>query len=60
MGAPEVLGGEKLTLEETLIRLTARVRPLEQWRVARELRERIRVKFDRERIEEQIPGEHRD
>jgi len=60
MGAPEVLGVEKLTLEETLIRLTARVRPLEQWRVARELRERIRVKFDRERIEEQIPGEHRD
>ena len=38
---PEVQGVESLTREETVIRLVARVRPLEQWRVARELRRRI-------------------
>src|SRR4051812_8702975 len=39
---PEVLGVEAMTREETTIRLIARVRPLEQWRTARELRRRIR------------------
>ena len=38
---PEVQGVESMTREETVIRLVARVRPLEQWRVARELRRRI-------------------
>jgi small-conductance mechanosensitive channel len=46
IGAPEVLGVESLTREETVIRLVARVKPLEQWRVARELRGRIVEKFD--------------
>jgi small conductance mechanosensitive channel len=41
LAAPEVQGVEQLTREETVIRLVARVRPLEQWRVARELRRRI-------------------
>jgi small conductance mechanosensitive channel len=41
LGDPEVQGVERLTREETVIRLVARVRPLEQWRVARELRRRI-------------------
>jgi len=41
LGDPEVQGVEALTREETVIRLVARVRPLEQWRVARELRRRI-------------------
>ena len=36
-----------MTREETVIRLVARVRPLEQWRTARELRRRIRDRLDR-------------
>jgi small-conductance mechanosensitive channel len=42
---PEVQGVERMTLEETVIRLVVRVRPLEQWRVARELRRRIRERL---------------
>jgi hypothetical protein len=38
---PEVLGVESISREETVLRVVARVRPLEQWRVARELRGRI-------------------
>jgi small conductance mechanosensitive channel len=44
---PEVQGVEAMTREETVIRLVARVRPLEQWRTARELRRRIRERLDR-------------
>jgi small conductance mechanosensitive channel len=44
--APEVLGVESITREETVIRLVARVKPLEQWRVARELRGRILAKLE--------------
>ena len=47
LGDPEVQGVEAMTREETVIRLVARVRPLEQWRVARELRRRIRERLDR-------------
>jgi small conductance mechanosensitive channel len=47
LGEPEVQGVEALTREETLIRLVVRVRPLEQWRTARELRQRIRERLDR-------------
>jgi small conductance mechanosensitive channel len=36
-----------MTLDTTTIRMVARVRPLEQWRVARELRQRIRARLDR-------------
>jgi len=46
LGEPEVQGVERLTREETVIRLVARVRPVEQWRVARELRRRIRGRLD--------------
>ncbi|GAB2477714.1 mechanosensitive ion channel [Jatrophihabitans fulvus] len=44
---PELLGVEDINRDETVIRLTARVRPLEQWRTARELRRRIREALDR-------------
>ncbi|HEY2044829.1 MAG TPA: mechanosensitive ion channel family protein [Jatrophihabitans sp.] len=57
MSEPEVLGVEALTREETLIRVVARVRPLEQWRVARELRGRIRRGFDEARIVNRILGD---
>jgi len=47
LGEPEVQGVEALTRLETVIRLVVRVRPLEQWRIAREMRRRIRERFDR-------------
>lgn len=47
LSEPEVQGVEALTREETVIRLVVRVRPLEQWRTARELRRRIRERLDR-------------
>ena len=40
---PEVLGVESLAADSVTVRLVARVRPLEQWRVARELRGRIQA-----------------
>ena len=43
LDAPEVEGIESMTLDQTTIRLVARVRPTEQGPVARELRGRIRV-----------------
>lgn len=55
LGAPEMQGVERLTREETVIRLVARVRPPEQWRVARELRRRIRERLDRLDIEARLP-----
>lgn len=47
MKDPEVQGVENITRSETTIRLVARVRPLEQWRTAREMRRRIRDALDR-------------
>ncbi|MBE7187617.1 mechanosensitive ion channel family protein [Jatrophihabitans endophyticus] len=46
MREPELLGVQSLSRYETVIRLSARVRPLEQWRTARELRRRIKVVMD--------------
>ncbi len=47
LGDPEVQGVERLTRDETVIRLVAKVRAGDQWRVARELRRRIRERLDR-------------
>jgi moderate conductance mechanosensitive channel len=57
LAPPEVQGVERLTREETVIRLVARVRPVEQWRVARELRRRIRERLDRLDIDADLPAE---
>jgi small-conductance mechanosensitive channel len=46
LGSPEVLGVEALEPGRLVIRVTARTRPLEQWRVARELRVRIKAALD--------------
>jgi small-conductance mechanosensitive channel len=46
LAEPEVQGVESMTLDETVIRLVMRVRPLEQWRAARELRGRLRTRLD--------------
>jgi small-conductance mechanosensitive channel len=54
---PEVQGVEAMSREETVIRLVARVRPLEQWRTARELRRRIRERLDRLDIDAHLPPE---
>jgi small conductance mechanosensitive channel len=54
---PEVQGVEAITLEETTIRMVVRVRPLEQWRVARELRLRIRERLDRLGVDAGPPSE---
>ena len=52
---PEVWGVEMLGADGISIRLVVKTRPLEQWNVARELRERIKVAFDREGIEIPFP-----
>lgn len=57
---PEVLGVESLSRGETVLRISAKVRPHEQWRVGRELRARIREAFDTERMRRRTPSEHRD
>jgi small-conductance mechanosensitive channel len=55
LSTPEVQGVESMTREETVIRLVAKVRPLEQWRTARELRRRIRDRLDRLDIDASEP-----
>jgi moderate conductance mechanosensitive channel len=57
LAEPEVQGVERLTREETVIRLVARVRPVEQWRIARELRRRIRERLDRLDIDADLSAE---
>ncbi len=43
LAEPEVWGVETLNLDSVVIRLVAKTVPLEQWRVGRELRARVRV-----------------
>jgi small conductance mechanosensitive channel len=53
---PEVLGVESFTDSAMVIRMLARTLPEKQWHVARELRRRIKIRFDEEGIE--IPFPH--
>jgi small conductance mechanosensitive channel len=53
---PEVLGLQSLGESAVVIRLQVRTLPLKQWDVARELRRRIKKRFDLEGI--QIPFPH--
>ncbi|MGZ4306572.1 MAG: mechanosensitive ion channel family protein [Solirubrobacteraceae bacterium] len=48
---PEVWGVQSLGPGGITIRLVAKTRPLEQWRISRLLRERIKTELDREGIE---------
>lgn len=48
---PEVWGVEQLTPEGIVVRVVMKTAPLEQWAVAREMRERIKARFDMEGIE---------
>lgn len=43
---PEVLGVEQVTNAQVVIRLGMKTRPLEQWKVARALRERVKTELD--------------
>jgi moderate conductance mechanosensitive channel len=52
---PEVWGVEALGNDSVVIRVVIKTRPLEQWKVARELRERIKRRFDAEGIEIPFP-----
>ncbi len=55
LGEPEVWGVEALAASSVVIRLVVKTRPSEQWRVSRELRERIKVGFDAAGIEIPFP-----
>jgi len=48
---PEVWGVEDLTPNWVVVRVTLKTAPLEQWAVAREMRQRIKLRFDHEGIE---------
>ncbi|MFN8194560.1 MAG: mechanosensitive ion channel family protein [Nocardioidaceae bacterium] len=48
---PEVWGVESITPDGVTMRVTLKTAPLEQWRVAREMRARIKSRFDHEGIE---------
>jgi small conductance mechanosensitive channel len=54
--APEVLGIESFDTSAVNIRMTVKTLPLKQWDVARELRRRLKRRFDSEEIE--IPFPH--
>ena len=43
---PEVLGVEQVTNDQVVIRLGVKTQPLEQWRVARALRARVKAALD--------------
>jgi moderate conductance mechanosensitive channel len=47
---PEVWGVESLAADRVIVRVTLKTAPLEQWRVARAMRERIKARFDHEGI----------
>ncbi|MBM9460727.1 mechanosensitive ion channel family protein [Nocardioides sp. zg-536] len=49
--APEVTGVESLDADSVTIRVMVKTAPLEQWSVARALRQQIKARFDHEGIE---------
>lgn len=54
--APEVWGVENFSERAIEIKFVSETKPIKQWEVARELRKRIKVAFDKEKIE--IPYVH--
>jgi small conductance mechanosensitive channel len=47
---PEVWGVEALQADRVVVRLAVKTAPLEQWGVSRELRQRIKARFEQEGI----------
>jgi len=52
---PEVTGVEALTPDAITVRVMVKTAPLEQWAIGRELRQRIKARFDHEGIEIPFP-----
>jgi small-conductance mechanosensitive channel len=52
---PELWGIQDITPDAITMRVTLKTAPMEQWRVARELRERIKFRFDHEGIQAPYP-----
>lgn len=52
---PQVLGLEELAADAVVLRLSVMTKPGEQWAVSRELRERLKARFDEEGIEIPFP-----
>jgi moderate conductance mechanosensitive channel len=52
---PEVWGVEQLSADAIVVRLVVKTRPGQQWGVARELRQRIKQRFDAEGVEIPFP-----
>jgi moderate conductance mechanosensitive channel len=52
---PEVTGVEMFSPDSVTIRVLIKTAPMEQWGVARELRQRIKARFDHEGIEIPLP-----
>jgi small conductance mechanosensitive channel len=48
---PEITGVELLAADSVDLRVLIKTRPMEQWAVAREMRQRIKARFDHEGIE---------
>jgi small-conductance mechanosensitive channel len=60
---PEVWGVESITADGVTVRVTLKTAPMEQWAIAREMRERILARFAYEGIEIPVPQRmvwHRD
>lgn len=60
---PEVWGVQSLDPDQVTVRVTLKTAPMEQWGIAREMRERIKARFDYEHIEIPFPQRvvwHRD
>jgi small-conductance mechanosensitive channel len=60
---PEVTGVEALAPDAITLRVLVKTAPMEQWGVARELRQRVKARFDHEGIEMPFPQRvvwHRD
>ncbi len=52
---PEVWGVEQLAADSVVVRVVVKTRPLEQWRIARDYRERVKRAFDAAGIEIPFP-----
>jgi moderate conductance mechanosensitive channel len=52
---PEIWGIEAITPDAITLRVTLKTAPMEQWRVSRVLRERIKSRFDHEGIQAPYP-----
>ncbi|MBO9523271.1 MAG: mechanosensitive ion channel family protein [Nocardioidaceae bacterium] len=52
---PEVWGVQSLSADSVVVRVTLKTMPQKQWMVAREMRERVKVRFDAEGIAMPLP-----